>query len=379
MSRSKTFLAGLATLVLLTLASTASAEYGFNLPEPVSPLTKEIFDLHMLTTRIATWIMVIVIAIVVYAVIRFRKSKGYQADQNFHKGAFGTWSWILVPVIVLGIDLSIAGSAKHALNQVEDYSDADMTVKVTGSQWKWTYEYMDHDVKIISTLLPKEQAGAKYLREVDNPLVLPTNKRIRFLHTSSDVLHAWWVPSIVYKKDSIPGYIQETWTIIEKEGRYEGQCEEICGTGHAFMPIVVNAVSQDKFDSWMAEKKAAMAAAAAEASSDKVWSKDELMAKGEQIYNTNCAACHQPTGEGVPGVFPALKGGVIATGPIEKHFNRVLNGKPGTAMAAWRDQLNDLDLAAVITYERNAWGNNKGDAVQPADVKAARDVKPDPN
>ena len=372
MSKLKTLLAGALTLSSLFFAGVAAAEYALNFPEPVSPLTKEIFDLHMLTTKIATIIMVIVIAIVTYAIIRFRKSKGYEADQNFHKGMFGTWSWILVPVIVLGIDLTIAGSAKHALDQVEDYSEADMTVKVIGSQWKWTYEYMDDDVRIVSNLLPKEQAGDKYLRAVDNPLVLPINKRIRFLHTATDVLHAWWVPAIVYKKDSIPGYIQETWTIIEKEGRYEGQCEEICGTGHAFMPIVVEAVSQEKYDAWMAEKKAALAAANAEASSDKVWTKDELVSKGETIYTTNCAACHQADGTGVPGVFPALVGSKIATGPVADHLDRVLNGKDGTAMAAWKGQMNDLDLAAVITYERNAWGNNTGTVVQPADVKAAR-------
>ncbi|MDH5571103.1 MAG: cytochrome c oxidase subunit II [Gammaproteobacteria bacterium] len=372
MSKSKSYLASLSALLLTFFAGTAFAEYKLNFPEPVSPLTSQMYDLHMLTTKIATVIMVIVIAFVVYAILKFRKSKGYEADQNFHKTAFGTWSWILVPVIVLGIDLSIAGSAGDALKQVEDYSEADITVKVTGSQWKWTYDYMDDDVRIVSNMLSKEKAGDNYLRAVDNPLVLPTNKRIRFLHTASDVLHAWWVPEIIYKKDSIPGYINETWTIIEKEGTYRGQCAEICGTGHAFMPIVVEAISQDKYDSWLAEKKTAMAAAAAEASADKTWSKDELYARGETVYNTNCASCHQLTGAGIPGVFPALAGSKIAIGDIVAHIDIVLNGKSGTAMAAWGMQLDDLQTASVITYERNAWGNNTGDAVQPADIKAAR-------
>ena len=372
MSKSRLLLA-LAAFMLTLFAGSASAEYALNLPEPAAPLTSQMYDLHMLTTKIATVIMIIVIGIVAYAILKFRKSKGYEPDQNFHKSAFGTWSWILVPVIVLGIDLTIAGSAGDALKEVEDYSKkADVTVKVIGSQWKWTYEYMDDDIRIVSNMLPKEEAGDDYLRAVDNPLVLPTNKRIRFLHTASDVLHAWWVPEIVYKKDSIPGYINETWTNIQKEGTYRGQCAENCGTGHAFMPIVVEAVSADKYEAWKAEKKKAMAAAVAEASADKVWSMEDLMSRGEQVYNTNCGACHQVTGTGVPGVFPALVGSKIVKGDIAGHVDIVLNGKAGTAMAAWANQLNDLELAAVITYERNAWGNNTGDAVQPADIKSAR-------
>jgi len=373
MSKSRAFLAKLAAFLLPFFAGTASAEYKLNFPEAVAPLTQQMYDLHMLTTKIATIIMIIVIGIVTYAILTFRKSKGYEADQNFHKTKFGVWSWILVPVIVLGIDLTIAGSATDALKQVEDYSQkADVTVKVIGSQWKWTYEYMDDDIRVVSNMLPKEEAGEHYLRSVDNPLVLPTNKRVRFLHTASDVLHAWWVPEIVYKKDSIPGYINETWTNIQKEGTYRGQCAEICGTGHAFMPIVVEAVSPDKYEAWKAEKKAAMAASAAEASADKTWSSAELMAKGEALYNTNCASCHQVTGAGIPGVFPALVDSKITTGDQAGHIDIVLNGKSGTAMAAWGAQLNDLELAAIVTYERNAWGNNAGDTVQPADIKSAR-------
>lgn len=372
MSKSRMILATLATLLLTSLAGTAYAEYALNFPEPVAPLPQQMYDLHMLTTKIATIIMIVVIGIVGYAILTFRKSKGYEADQNFHKSTFGTWSWLLVPIIVLGIDLTIAGSATDALKEIEDYSQkADVTIKVVGSQWKWTYEYMDDDIRIVSNMLPKEEAGDNYLRAVDNPLVLPTGKRIRFLHTASDVLHAWWVPEIVYKKDSIPGYINETWTNIQKEGTYRGQCAEICGTGHAFMPIVVEAVSPEKYEAWKAERLVVAKAAAAEASSDKTWEMDELMTRGEGIYNTNCSGCHQVNGTGMPGVFPALADSKIATGDIAAHMNIVLNGKTGTAMASWA-ALNDLELAAVITYERNAWGNNTGDAVQPADVKSAR-------
>jgi len=356
---------------LFSLPVLAAREY--NLPEPAATITREIYDLHMLTAAVATIIMIIVTGIIVYALIKFRKSAGYQADQEFNHSWFGRWSWALVPAIVLGIDFSIAGSATRTLGNIESHDPAAVTVKVTGSQWKWTYEYMDDDVKIVSNLnkdIPN--TDDLYLRDVDNRLVLPINQRIRFLHTATDVLHAWWVPAIAYKKDSIPGYINETWTVIEKEGVYRGQCAENCGTGHAYMPIVVEAMSEANYAEWMKGQKLAMAAAIAESSADKTWPLAELMERGEKLYNTNCAGCHMPTGTGIPGVFPALKGSAVALGDKAKHNEVVLKGVAGTAMAAWAGQLNDLELAAVITYERNAWGNDTGDTVQPADIKAAR-------
>ena len=360
-------------LGLLALGSgIANAEFGLNLPEPQSPVTREIFNLHMLTAGVATVIMIIVTAVIVYALWKFRRSAGYEADQNFNSSWFGTFGWILVPVVVLGIDLSIAGSASKTFDLVEDQSEPDMTLKVVGSQWKWTYEYLDDDIRVVSNLKKLDPEDPLYLRDVDNPVVLPVGKRIRFLHTATDVLHAWWVPAIAYKKDSIPGYINETWAIIEKEGTYRGQCAENCGTGHGFMPIVVNAVSEDAFRQWVAEQQSAKAAAAAEASADKTWTLDELMARGEETYNKVCAACHQVNGQGLPPAFPALAGSAIATGDIAAHVGIVLNGKAGTAMQAFGPQLNDLELAALITYERNAWGNDTGDLVQPGDIAAAR-------
>ena len=362
----------LAVPSLLLASGSALSEYKLNFPEPVSPVTKDVFDLHMMTATVALIIMVLVTAVICYSIFKFRKSKDYQPDLEFHKGFFGTWSWLFVPIIVLGIDLSIAGSASKTFDLIEDKTPADLTVKVTGSQWKWTYEYLEDDIKVVSSLLPQEQAGDGYLRMVDNPLYLPTDRRVRFLHTAADVLHAWWVPAIAVKKDSIPGYINETWTIIEKEGTYHGQCAENCGTGHAFMPIQVNAVSGEKFDTWIAEQKEIKLAKAAEAASGKVWALEDLMAKGETLYNTNCSACHKPDGSGLPPAFPALKGSAIAIGDISKHLDVVINGASGTAMAAWGNQLDDIDIAAIITYERNAWGNNTGDAIQPDAVKAAR-------
>jgi len=205
---------------------------------------------------------------------------------------------------------------------------------------------------------------------VDNPLVLPVGKKIRFLTTSTDVIHSWWVPALGFKKDAIPGFINEMWARIDTPGTYRGQCTELCGVGHGFMPIVLVAKSEADYQAWLAAKRAALAAAAAAA--DRSWSRDELMARGQQVYTTSCAACHQPNGEGIPGVFKALKGSALVDGPVADHIERVMNGKAGTAMQAFAKQLSDEDLAAVVTYERNSWGNSAGDTVQPSTIKAAR-------
>lgn len=370
--RKRAISALMAGFVGLLSSGLALAEFEYNLSPPASTITQEIFDLHMLTTSVATIIMVIVTGLIVYSLYAFRHSQGAVADQEFHNNWFGRWAWVLVPVIVLGIDLSIASSASSTLSSVESHDKPDLTVKVTGSQWKWTYEYMDDGIKIVSNLKKLEPTDPLYLRDVDNPLVLPTDKRVRFLLTSSDVLHNWGVAEVVPKKISIPGYINETWTKITKEGTYRGQCYENCGTGHAFMPAVITAVSPAKFEQWRGEQKAQAAQAAAEASSDKVWAKEELVAKGQEVYNKNCLACHQATGLGLPGVFPALAGSKVANGPPAAHIETVVKGRAGTAMAAWGPQLNDLDIAAVITFERNSWGNTAGDTVQPKDIKAAR-------
>ena len=359
--------------LLLGLTGVAQAEYGLNFPEPGSTTAQDIYDIHMLTTKIVTVLLILVFGFVIYSLYYHRKSRGYEADQHFHKTWFGNWSWVLVPAMVLGVDLTIAGSAQKVLEsvwQVPKEKDL-MDLKVTGHQWWWEFEYLDHDIKVESRFVPKDQAGDQYLRAVDNPLVLPTGVKIRFLHTSADVLHAFWVPELGFKRDAIPGYVTETWTELNREGVFTGQCAELCGTWHARMPIVVESVSPEKFASWVEGQKALKVAAAAEAAADKVWSMEDLMEKGRGLYNTKCAACHQITGQGLPPAFPALKGGKIVTGPLADHMDIVLNGKQGTAMQAW-NSLNDLEIAAIVTYERNAWGNDTGDLIQPADVKAAR-------
>jgi cytochrome c oxidase subunit 2 len=381
-------LGALSTLSLVTTwAGSASAEMKLNFPEPAAGVAQEIYDIHMLTSAIAAVLLVIIFLIVGYSLIFHRKSRGYQADQHFHESWFGKWAWVLVPVLVLGIDLTIASSAQKTLEKVWEVPKGEdlVDIKVIGHQWWWEYEYLDHAVQVAgkpqtltveSRYLPKDQAGegtAGYLRAVDNPLVLPVGKKVRFLHTSADVNHAFWVPELAVKKDAIPGYVTETWVDLDREGRFNGQCAELCGTWHSRMPIEVDVVSQDKFDTWVEEQKGLILAAAAEASADKEWSMVELMDKGKAEFNTKCASCHQISGKGLPPAFPPLKGSAIATGPIEAHLNIVLNGKPGTAMVSW-STLNDLELAAIITYERNAWGNDTGDLVQPRDIKAARSL-----
>lgn len=363
-------------MLLITGLSTfhsIHAEYGLNFPPPAADVAQEIYDIHMLTMQIATFLLLVVFSIVIYSLYFHRKSRGYQADQNFHNTWFGNWSWVIVPTLVLGVDLTIASNADAVLKKVWDVPKDEklMDVKVTGHQWWWEFDYLDHGIKVESRYIPKEEAGDLYLREVDNRLVLPTNTKIRFLHTSADVLHAFWVPELAFKKDAIPGYVTETWSEINREGVFRGQCAELCGTWHSRMPLVVESVSPEKFQTWVEKQQALKVAAVAEASSDKTWSKNELLTKGRELYETKCAACHQVTGQGLPPAFPPLNGSPIVNGPVAGHLNMVINGKPGTAMQAW-GSLNDLEIAAIVTYERNAWDNSTGDTVQPKDVKQAR-------
>jgi len=387
-SKHKKPLLGLAAMAMLLVAGPALAELHFNFQEPVSPNAHEIMTLHMRIFWICVVIAIGVFGVMFYSMFKHRKSKG-AVPATFHENTKVEVLWTVIPFLIL---LFVAIPATKALLTIENTSGSDLTVKVTGMQWKWKYEYVDNDndpsnnVSFISSLVSADRKASEsgnpaaiakvphYLQTVDHELVLPVGKKIRFLVTGADVIHSFYVPSFGVKKDAIPGYVNETWTEIQKPGTYRGDCAELCGQDHAFMPIVVKAVSDADFKTWMAKKKAQAEAAAAEAASNKVWTMKELYAKGDKIFHGKggCHGCHGENGQGNPPVFPPLKGSKIATGPVKDHIHLVLNGKPGTAMAAFRDQLNDLELAAVITYERNAWGNNTGDVVQPADIKAAR-------
>ena len=358
---------------LMSAGGYAAAEYALNLRPGVTSIAQEAYSLHMLILWVCVAIAVVVFGAMFYSIVKHRKSKGAVAAQ-FHESTAVEIVWTIIPFLIL---IGMAIPATKALIAMEDTSNSDLSIKVTGYQWKWQYEYLGEDVNFFSTLAtPKEQIfnaadkGGDYLLEVDNPVVVPVNKKVRLLITANDVIHAWWVPDLGMKKDAIPGFVNEMWFRIDTAGTYRGQCAELCGKDHGFMPIVVVAKEQADYEQWLAEQKQAASAAAVD--STREFPRDELMTRGEKVYNTNCAACHQANGEGVPGAFPALKGGPITTGRLEDHLNIVLNGKPGTAMAAFGNQMNDADIAAVITYERNSWGNDTNDVVQPADVAAAR-------
>jgi len=374
-------LAGVAPALMGAVSTSAHADFALNMRQGVTTTSQSVYDLHMIIFWVCCVIGVVVFGAMIYSILNHRKSKGAVAAQ-FHESTTMEILWTVVPIVIL---VSMAIPATSTLLAMEDTSDADMTVKVTGIQWKWKYDYVDGDaagISFISSLHPKHnearmlgsgadvsQFGENYLLDVDNPVVIPTGKKVRFLLTAADVIHSWWVPDLGWKKDAIPGFVNEAWTKLDEPGVYRGKCAELCGKDHGFMPIVVVAKAPEDYAKWVAEQKGAAEAAAA--SADREWTTEELVAKGEQVYATNCAACHQANGQGVPPAFPALAGSAIATGDPAAHIDIVLNGKPGTAMAAYRSILNDADMAAVITYERNAWGNSAG-AVQPAAVKAAR-------
>jgi cytochrome c oxidase subunit 2 len=317
-------------------------------------------------------IFVIVFGFMFYSIFAHRKSRGFKAAK-FHESTTIEVVWTVIPFLIL-VGMAIPSTA--TLIEMSDTSKSDLTVKITGYQWKWKYDYPDQDVSFFSSLAtPREQIdnkaekGKDYLLEVDNPMVLPVGKKVRFIVTANDVIHAWWVPQLGVKKDAIPGFINEIWARIDEPGIYRGQCAELCGKDHGFMPIVVQAVSPEDFSKWVAMQKDKTAADSAGAA--KTWSRDELMDKGKKVYATTCAACHGVNGEGM-GPFPKLAGSKIATGPVAGHLDIVMKGKAGTAMQAFAAQLSDVDLAAVVTFERNSFGNKVGDMVQPSQVKALR-------
>ncbi|MBB1292791.1 MULTISPECIES: cytochrome c oxidase subunit II [Pseudoalteromonas] len=366
-------------LILFVLPQQVLANSQFNMRKGVTDISNDVYQLHMTIFIICCVIGVIVFAVMFWALIHHRKSKGAKPAQ-FHESTKVEILWTAIPFVIL---IGMAIPATKTLIAMEDASKADLTIKITGSQWKWHYEYMGEDVEFYSMLAtPQDEItnlankNPNYLLEVDKPLVLPINQKVRFLMTSDDVIHSWWVPDFAVKKDANPGFINETWTRINEEGIYRGQCAELCGKDHGFMPVVVEAKSEQAFANWLSEAKQAKAnAAIADAALlDQTLPKEELMTLGEQVYMASCAACHQPTGMGLPGVFPALKGSPVVLGDIKDHIDVVLHGRPGTAMQAFDKQLSIKQLAAVITYKRNAWGNDTGDVIQPSQIQAAIDA-----
>lgn len=363
-------------LLLWLVFSSAHASWGINMTPGATEVSRSVFDLHMTIFWICVVIGVIVFGAMFWSMLVHRRSTGQQ-PAHFHESTTVEILWTVVPLVILVL---MAIPATKTLIDIYDSSESELDIQVTGYQWKWHYKYLGEDVEFFSNLTtPKDQInnkatkGEHYLLEVDEPLVVPVGTKVRFLITAADVIHSWWVPALAVKKDAIPGFVNESWTRIDEPGIYRGQCTELCGKDHGFMPVVVEAKSKEDYAVWLAERK--QKAAAEKELTSKEWNMDELMARGEKSYQTNCASCHQPTGEGLPPMFPALKGSAIAMGPAAGHIGIVVNGKPGTAMAAFGKQLSEVDIAAIITYERNAWGNAVGDMVTPKDILAFKQAQ----
>lgn len=345
-----------------------------NLQTPVTEIARQIYDLHTLLLVITAAIFVVVFAVMFYAIFRHRKAAGHEA-RVFHENTTIEVIWTVIPFIIL---IGMAWPVTKTVLAQKSARGEDMTIKVTGYQWKWRYDYLDENFGFVSHLATPPDAiqnktakSEHYLLDVDEPLVVPVGKKVRLLLTANDVIHSWSVPAIGVRQDAIPGFLRDSWFRVDKPGIYRGQCTELCGKDHGFMPVVVDARAPEDYAKWLADKKKALQASADDP--NKKWSLPDLMARGEKVYTQNCVACHQANGKGVPGAFPALAGSAMTTKDLPGHINIVLHGsKKNPAMAAWGPQLSNTDLAAVITYERNAWGNNTGQAVQPKDILAAR-------
>jgi len=362
--------------VLFPLA--AQAEWGLNLRQGATEISQKVYDLHMFTLWIMVAIGIVVFGLIFWSIFYHRKSRGVKPAKFSHSTTVEI-IWTAIPIIII---ISLAVPATKLLIAMHDTSGSQVTLKATGHQWKWQYDYLDEGLTLFSNLDEKSQEirqlksglnpqdHENYLLDVDQPIVLPINTKVRILTTSNDVNHAWWVPDLGWKRDAIPGFTNDNWAIIEKEGTYRGQCAELCGKDHGFMPIVVKAVPMDEYKIWVAEMKAAQDAK--KNTANIVLTKEELMTQGEAVYKKVCLACHQANGQGVQGVFPALAGSAIAIDPANRleHIHRIIYGK--NLMPAFGEQLSDVEIAAVTTYERNAWGNNTGDEVQAKEVSEAR-------
>ncbi len=352
-----------------------------NMTRGVTDTSRAVYDLHMLIFWVCVVIGVVVFGAIFWSLIHHRKAAGHEPAQ-FHESTKLEIAWTLVPVVIL---IAMAWPATTTLIDMYDTGGEDLTVEVRGYQWRWQYKYLDEDLNsrfgFFSNLAtPRDEIenrsnkGEFYLLDVDNPLRIPAGKKVRFLLTAEDVIHAWWVPEFAIKRDAIPGMLNELWTIVDEPGIYRGQCTELCGKDHGFMPIVVEVLPQEEYDAWYAERLEAEEAR--QEALSKTFTPEELMAEGEQVYNTFCASCHQINGQGVPPVFPAIAGSPVATGSKDAHIDLILNGVPGTAMQAFGRQLDAAQIAAVTHYERNGFGNGADDVTQPADVVARMEAQP---
>lgn len=375
-SKVAVILAWISTFILYPgIAAGASELSKINLPEPATKIATEMYDLHMFVMYVCVVIFIGVFGTMLYSVIKHRKSVGYKAA-NFHHSTAVEIIWTTIPFIIL---ITMGYPATKTIIAMKDTTTPEITIKATGYQWLWGYDYLTGEGEGISFYskmsTPREQIkneapkGENYLLEVDNNVVVPVGKKIRILMTANDVIHAWSVQALGVKQDAIPGFIRDAWFKAERTGIYRGVCSELCGKEHAFMPIVVEVVEPEKYSQWVVAQNKKSEETAVDV--NKEFTMDELKAQGEKVYAGTCAACHQAHGKGIPGTFPGLDGSKITNGPKAEHIKMVVNGKAGTAMAAFK-HLSDVDIAAVVTYERNSWGNTMGDVVQPSEIKEFR-------
>lgn len=367
---------GLAILILWGLPHVSIAAK-FDMRPGVTEMSMRIQQIHHMGLWVCIVVGVIVFGVMFYTMFAHRRSR-HPVPATFSHSTLVEFIWTLIPVLILVV---MAFPATTALLDIENNDDSDLTILITGSQWKWNYRYLESGISYYSNIAtPQEQIDnlepkdEYYLLDADNPLVLPTNKKIRFLVTSDDVIHSWWVPDFAVKQDAIPGFINEAWAIIPTPGTYRGQCAELCGKGHGFMPIEVEVRPEGEFDQWIEDQRIAaeLASGAAVAARAKTWTMEELLPIGQETFIKHCATCHERDGMGQGSKYPALNDSPIATGLIADHLDRVMNGKADTEMQSWAPQLSDLEIAAVITYERNSWDNDTGDVIQPITVYEAR-------
>lgn len=372
----------LACLALLTLGlGSAHADYALNLIKGVTKLSNDVYDLHMIALWICVAVGVVVFGVMFYSMYYHRKSMGHKAQQ-FHENATVEFVWTVIPTIILVI---MAVPATQVMINMDNTQESEMSIKVTGWQWQWEYDYLDEGIHFFSRLDEKSnqarQTGSGidpksipyYLLNVDNPVVIPINTKIRFLFTAADVIHSWWVPDLGWKKDTVPGFINEAWTLVEKPGTYRGQCAELCGKDHAFMPIVLIAMEKADYQIWVKEQKVLALAEARAAEKD--WGAAELISKGEAVYASNCASCHLADGAGIPGTFPAITGSGVVSGDINAQIDLMMSGSG--MMPAFGKMLSAVDFASVATYIRNGLGNSIGDSVQPSAIEVIQSTLPD--
>jgi cytochrome c oxidase subunit II len=347
-----------------------------DLHPPASRIAVEQHSLHYIMLIICVVIFVAVFGVMFYSILKHRKSVGYK-PANFHESVGVEIAWTVVPFIIV---IGMGAMATRAVVAMKDTSNADLTIKATGYQWKWGYDYLNGEgegIKFLSTLDPAQREmsdsghpeGDNYLLKVDNPLVVPVDKKVRIVTTADDVIHAWMVPALGVKQDAIPGFVRDTWFRADRTGDFYGQCAELCGKEHAYMPIHVKVLSQVDYAAWVDVKRKEAAAAADDPS--KEWKLDELVARGEKVYNTNCAVCHRPDGKGAGPIKPLDGAAVVLDADKAKQIAVLLNGQNNGAMPSWK-QLSDTEIAAVITFTKNHWSNKTGQLVQPSEVVAAR-------